>query len=124
MSFLDSLREETDSFLEKKAIWKYVVNCRYLNFIDFYRGEIETKLIELQSMQKDLTNKQQELDQRERLLEEREKELKRIHSKTSTDSTAPRVKIVISVCYNYYIVCFCSFLFNLMTLVDGLKQMW
>ena len=102
--FLDSLREETDSFLKKKVIWKYVVNCRYFNFSDFYRGEIDTKLIELQSMQKDLTDKQQELDQRERLLEEREKELKRNYPKTSTDSTPPRVKIVISIYYNYYIV--------------------
>ena len=92
--------------MEKKFIWKYVVNCQYFNFIDFYRGEIEAKLIELQSMQKDLTDKQQELDQRERWLEEREKELKRNYPKTSTDSTAPRVKILISIYSNYCIMCF------------------
>ena len=105
---------ETDVFLQNKKQWKWVqhliffslslshflIPCSppFLVSFSFIREEIDAKLVELQSMERDLTNKQLELDQREKILEEKEKQLKEGQSQCQDHQPPkPRVRLSLGV---------------------------
>lgn len=96
-TFTESLKEETDFFLQHKNTWKYVfiirnqiVNTIFIANVYHNRVELDAQLKELRTAEKDLSLKQQELDEREKTLKEREKEfMQQLHQKLT--ASGPRV---------------------------------